>query len=341
MIGVLIVPTGIGCEIGGHAGNANPVAKLLAKCCDKLITHPNVVNASDINEMTENTLYVEGSMLDEFLKGEVRLIETRTQNKILVAVNKPARGDTINAVSAARATISINAEIVELEKPLRMVATMEDGGASGHLEGHNDLVRQVDFLDFDALAIHTKIEVPNDVALRYYKKGGINPWGGVEAMLSKYVSKALLKPVAHAPLESVTKEDGELFDVGMEPVDPRIAPEAISLCYLHCVLKGLNRAPQITSFESHHQALSFLDVDFMVSPYGCWGIPHKACTEHKIPIITVMENMPERTIGTPQYDSNIITVKNYWEAAGVIMAMQAGIHPSSVRRPLEKTHIIN
>jgi len=26
---VLIVPTGIGCEIGGHAGDANPVAKLM------------------------------------------------------------------------------------------------------------------------------------------------------------------------------------------------------------------------------------------------------------------------------------------------------------------------
>ncbi len=72
----LIVPTGIGCEIGGHAGDANPVAKLIGKCCDKLITHPNVVNASDINEMPENTLYVEGSILNRFLRGELYLQET-------------------------------------------------------------------------------------------------------------------------------------------------------------------------------------------------------------------------------------------------------------------------
>lgn len=26
---VLIIPTGVGCEIGGHAGDANPVAKLM------------------------------------------------------------------------------------------------------------------------------------------------------------------------------------------------------------------------------------------------------------------------------------------------------------------------
>ncbi len=30
----LLVPTGIGAEIGGHAGDANPVAKLIGACCD-------------------------------------------------------------------------------------------------------------------------------------------------------------------------------------------------------------------------------------------------------------------------------------------------------------------
>ncbi len=59
---VMIVPTGIGAEIGGHAGDAAPTARLLAGACDTLITHPNVVNASDINELPENGLYVEGSV---------------------------------------------------------------------------------------------------------------------------------------------------------------------------------------------------------------------------------------------------------------------------------------
>ena len=72
---VLIIPTGVGAEIGGHAGDGNPVAKLLAAVCDKLILHPNVVNASDINEMPENCLYVEGSMLDRFLREEICLKE--------------------------------------------------------------------------------------------------------------------------------------------------------------------------------------------------------------------------------------------------------------------------
>ena len=51
---VFLVPTGINATIGGHAGDAGPVARLLASVCDTLILHPNVVNASDINEMPEN-----------------------------------------------------------------------------------------------------------------------------------------------------------------------------------------------------------------------------------------------------------------------------------------------
>ena len=43
---VLLVPTGIGASIGGHAGDATPVARLLGAVCDTLVTHPNVVNAS-------------------------------------------------------------------------------------------------------------------------------------------------------------------------------------------------------------------------------------------------------------------------------------------------------
>ena len=55
----LLVPTGVGSEIGGHAGDAGPVTRLFGAICDTVITHPNVVNASDINELPENGLYVE------------------------------------------------------------------------------------------------------------------------------------------------------------------------------------------------------------------------------------------------------------------------------------------
>ncbi len=327
---VLIVPTGIGAEIGGHAGDANPVCKLLAAVSDTLITHPNVVNASDINEMPDNVLYVEGSILDRFLAGEIHLKQPH-QNRILVVTNRPVRNDTVNAVAAARATIGVDATILELAKPLRMVGGFLNGQATGLVEGWQDLVTQVKDCEFDALAMHTPIEVPRDVALAYFRQGGVNPWGGVEAIASRLVAKSLNKPVAHAPLENTQPDDVELYGIISEVVDPRMAAEAISFCYLHSVLKGLNRAPRIAT-----SGLSVEDVDAMVSPDGCFGPAHQACLETGIPVLIVRENatiLPELT------DAAFIYVQNYWEAAGVLTCMRAGIHRDSVRRPLKLTAI--
>lgn len=334
MIGVIIVPTGLEAQIGGHAGDANPVAKLIASCCNKLIIHPNVVNASDINEMPENCLYVEGSILDRFLESDHSLLEVK-QNKILIVVNSPVREDTINAVSAARVTIGIDAEILELKTPLVMKPQIIDGVATGEVEGYQELARQVNNYDFDALAIHTPIGVPRNMQLHYYRNGGVNPWGGVEAKASKLIATLIDKPVAHAPLESVEYEDEELYQIHQTVVDPRMAPEAISFCYLHSVLKGLHKAPRISDYN-HPNALRNLEVDFMISPYGCWGRPHIACQKKKIPIIIVKENKCLQNFHEIN-EFGVIIVNNYWEAAGLVMCMQAGVHRDSVRRPIKQT----
>ncbi len=313
---ILIIPTGIGCKIGGHSGDANPVAKLLASCCDDLIVHPNVVNAADINEMTSNTLYVEGSILDRFLAGKFCLKKVY-HNKILLAVNKPLTVPTRNAVSAAKHTIGVDIEIVELDSPLTMKATKNsDGSATGIVKGVHSLATQISKLNFDVLALHTPIEVDRDVALAYYKNGGINPWGGVEAKCSRLIANILNLPVAHAPLETCF-DDTELYDTGIDTITPpRIAAEAISFCYLQCVLKGLNTAPRISNY-----GISVEDIDFLISPHGCFGPPHQACLDRNIPIITVLENT---TIYNHDYES--IKVKNYLEAAGVIMSYKAGVN---------------
>lgn len=119
---VMIIPTGIGAEIGGHAGDGTAAARLLASVSDILIVHPNVVNASDINEMTSNMWYVEGSILDRFLSNEVNLKPVKV-NKILVATNPPIDHNLVNSVSAARATLGLDASIVVLNTPLRMIAS--------------------------------------------------------------------------------------------------------------------------------------------------------------------------------------------------------------------------
>jgi len=342
MICVLIIPTGVGLAIGGNAGDANPVAKLIGACCDKLILHPNVVNASDINEMPENAVYVEGSMLDRFLRQEIELKEV-LRNKVLVVANLPLRSDTINAVSAARATIGLEASVLELNTPLEMIAEMhEDGHAGGIVRGWKELIEQVAPFDFDALAVHTPITVPRETGLNYYKKGGVNPWGGVEAIASKLIANELNKPVAHAPVESFNIDDQqEVYDL---VVDPRIASESLSSCYLHCVLKGLHKAPRISDHcPGYGRRIAAQEVDFMVSPFGLWGPPHEACAALDIPIIFVNENKPAKGLAKEIPEGKyprIFQVENYIEAAGLIMAHEAGIDPLSVRRPLANTIII-
>ncbi len=325
---VMIVPTGIGCEIGGHAGDATPAARLLGSVCDKLILHPNVVNASDINEMPTNSLYVEGSILDRFLEGKIELKEVR-QNKILVVVNKPVNPGTINTVSGARATLGINAEIVELDTLLAMESFIKDGIATGEYSGVDELIEQVSEYKFDALAVASEISFDQEIAFDYFRKGGINPWGGIEAKTSRAIANKLNKPVAHAPFEEYKVGSISSFN---EVTDPRKAAEAAAGDFLFCVLKGLHKAPRIGT------GLSVNDIDVMVSPYGCWGRPHKACEKAGIPIIIVTEN---KTICDFPYGEHCpIWAKNYLEAAGVISAMKAGITIESVRRPLKETKVI-
>ncbi len=330
---VLIVPTGIGCEIGGHAGDAQPVAKLIGACCDHLITHPNVVNASDINEMPENTWYVEGSCLDKFLSGKAYL-QPVYQNKILMAVHK-ADWQSINAVNAARASIGVDAEMIELTTPLRLVATMKNGIATGEVHGWKELVQQVKMLDFDALGIATPIEIAPETLKDYFIHGGVNPVGGVEAVASKLISGALGgKPVAHGPVDYSLPEFKEV-------VDPRMSVEMVTENFVHCIMKGLNDAPKLVKKKRTRGTLGVEDIDIMISPYGCWGTPHYECYSKDIPVMVVKENYSVLHDPYPtHHPRNLIFVENYLEAAGHLMAMKAGVHPSTVRRPLEQTKVL-
>ncbi len=332
---VMIIPTGIGCEIGGHAGDATPAARLLGSVSNKLILHPNVVNASDINEMPENALYVEGSILDRFLEGQLELEEVRS-NKILVVVNKPVRNETINAVNAAIETLGIEAEIVELNTELEMIGyTGEDGNATGAVSGWQELIDQIYQLDFDALAIASLIKVDRLVAKEYWKNGGVNPWGGIEAITSKLIASALNCPVAHAPIQPVEVIEEERRGEYDFVCDPRAAAEFVSNCFLFCVLKGLARAPRIG------KGLGVKDVDVLVSPFGCWGRPHLACYKAGIPIIVVRENTTiyKKEVCGEHRGGKVIYVENYHEAAGIIAGMNIGLTKESVRRPLERVKV--
>lgn len=328
---VFIVPTGIGAEIGGHSGDATPAAKLIASLCDKLFIHPNVVNASDINEMTENMLYVEGSILDRFLEGEIGLEEVKG-NKILLVVNE-ILPEIVNAVSAARVTIGADIRILKLKLPLAMTAFVNNNGqATGVIRNIDEAIEQVKLHDFDVLVVNTPIKTDDDQTMDYLtREGGTNIWGGIEAKLSKIMSKELDKPVFHSPVEN-----SEIFKTFNKIVDPRKAAELVSVCYLHCCLKGAHVAPKISSISKVGPIIKGrfywnTDIDFLVSPIGVWGRPHEACANARISIIAVEEN---KTVLEDKMPKSVIVVKNYLEVAGVISAKKAGVDLPSVRRPL-------
>ena len=347
---VYVVPTGIGAEVGGHAGDATPAAQLLASCCDRLITHPNVVNASDINEMPANAHYVEGSVLCRLLMGTVGL-ETVRANRVIVVFDSQA--DTmienlvLNTVDAARTTYGLNCTgIYKLDPPLELTAS---SSASGRAVGSGrGIDRLFDLLeetadDYDAVAISSLIGVPDGFHEKYFSSGGtmINPWGGIEAMLTHAVSHCFNVPSAHAPM----MESREILNEDPGRVDPRMAAEAISSSFLQCVLKGLKQSPRIVVGPDRMAAsgvLTVRDVSCLVIPEGCIGLPTLAALEQGIPVIAVREGsglMAGELSTLPWRDHQLFTAENYWEAAGILSALRAGIAPGSVRRPFNRLEV--
>jgi hypothetical protein len=347
---VMIVPTGIGAEIGGHAGDATPAARLLAGVCDKLIIHPNVVNASDINEMPENGLYVEGSVISRLLMGNIGLQEVRA-NRVLLVIDehedKEVTELAINAASAARATLGLDCPgVVKMNPPIYMKAEYSASGcAVGTVDG---LQRLLEVLcrrrsEFDAVALASKIDISEEIRSEYFYSGGeiINPWGGVEAMLTHSISLLANVPSAHAPMAENMEEANSLFGI----VDPRMSPEAVSSCFLHCVLKGLYKSPKIiTSIKhfSHSSVLTASDISCLVIPDGCVGLPTLAALEQGITVIAVRENrnrMKNDLEKLPFAPGKLFIVENYLEAVGVMTALKTGVAVSAVRRPLTETMV--
>jgi hypothetical protein len=169
----------------------------------------------------------------------------------------------------------------------------------------------------------------------------INPWGGVEAMLTHALSLLYEIPTAHSPM--MESHEVANFDLGL--VEPRLAAEAVSLTFLQCMLKGLHRSPRlITDPQSMREAgvLTAADISCLVIPDKCVGLPTLAALEQGIPVIAVRENgnlMRNDLRSLPWKPGQLHVVENYWEAVGVMTALKAGIAPDALRRPLAPTRI--
>ncbi len=140
-------------------------------------------------------------------------------------------------------------------------------------------------------------------------------------------------------------QDLEELNTFFGVVDPRMSAEAVSTCFLHCVLKGLHRSPRIITDRmlfTHPEILTAADVSCLVIPDGCVGLPTLAALEQGIVVIAVRENrnrMKNDLTQLPFAPGKLFIVENYLEAVGIMTALKAGVTPSSVRRPLEETKV--
>ncbi len=218
-------------------------------------------------------------------------------------------------------------------------AYAQSGRAAGSGRGIErlfDLLRETRD-SYDAVAISSLITVPDGYHDRYFDSGGemINPWGGVEAMLTHAVSHVFDVPSAHAPM----MESRDILFADPGRVDPRMAAEAISSSFLQCVLKGLKQSPRIVmdSVEMRQaEVMTAENISCLILPDGCIGLPTLAALEQGIPVIAIREGrgvMRNDLTILPWRPGQLFIVENYWEAAGVLSALRAGITPASVRRP--------
>ena len=80
-----------------------------------------------------------------------------------------------------------------------------------------------------------------------------------------------------------------------------------------------------------------MDVNCLVIPDGCVGLPVLAALEQGIPVIAVKENrniMKSKLDDYPFEGGKLIRVNNYLEFAAVIQALRAGVSIDSLRRPI-------
>jgi len=342
---VQIVPTGVRCEIGGFAGDACPATNLLAAAADVVITHPNAVNASDINEMASNVLYVEGKSLDDFLLGHLGLVPTRS-NRIGTFVDPTGKAyldEVVHTLNAARAVAGIdcaNYTVGASEIGARTVWS-QTGCAVGTVLNPIAILESVQqLLDNGAHAIGGVSVIHGVTAAEFsqHLSGQIpNPSGGVEAIITHLISKVFRVPTAHAPLPyyADVKERGTH--------NPRASAEFISTPHYLCVLKGLAKAPRLVPVERLDHVAAHLvtlnAVGAVVMPASCLGgIPALAAEYSDIPLIAVEENQTLLSVTNDEMQMrNVIHVKSYLEAAGVILALKQGLSLESLRRPIARS----
>lgn len=307
-LGVFIVPTGVGASVGGYAGDASVWARRFSEKA-RLIVNPNVVNAGGFSGINDNMFYVEGYSLDDFFKGNVNL-QPSLNNKIGIVFDRAIPQDvlnihinTMNAVKTVYGVDIIGYEITE--QPVGVGFSLDESGVSaGSVLNEKTLLiaaRKLLEKGAEAVAIVCMFEDPEDMNEDYASGVGTDPVGGVEAILSHYISKELKVPCAHSPAFAD-------YSISSEVVNPKASSEYITPTFLPCILLGLANAPKLTNSGG----ISVNDVDFLVMPYDSLGsIPVFEALKRNIPVYAVKENTTALNVTKGKISDSIIEVEGY------------------------------
>ena len=281
------MPTGVGASVGGFAGDASRFAAKFAEHFN-LIVNPNVVNAGCFSGITNNMLYVEGFAIDEFFKGNISLVPKKN-NKIGVLFDKAIPNNVlnvhINTINAAKIVYGLDIiEPVITDDNVGVYFENKGNYSAGGLSNPETLLRAAKKLisnGAEAIAVVCRFEADDPDDSQNYSSGiGVDPIGGVEAIISHYITRELLVPCAHSPA----------FDdisISTDIVDPRCSAEYITPTFLPCILIGLSNAPLISKNEGY----SINDLKFLAMPYNSLGsIPVFESFKRNIPVYAVQQN---------------------------------------------------
>ncbi len=307
-LGAFIVPTGIGASIGGYAGDASPYAARFSEV-SKLIVNPNVVNAGCFSGINKNMFYVEGYSIDEFFKGNLRLIPS-VKNKIGVVFDKAIPQDVlnihINTMNAVKCVYGIDIpHWVITDDEVGVDFALEDSGIStGSVKNIETLLsasKELINRGCNAIALVCLFDEPEDDNPQYSQGIGTDPVGGVEAVLSHYISKELKVPCAHSPAFAD-------YNIYPDLVDGRAASEYITPTFLPCILLGLSNAPLLSSKEG----ISVSELDYLVMPYDALGSASVfEAVKRGIKVFAVKENVTALNITSEKISKSIIEMPDY------------------------------
>ena len=346
---LLIVPTGIGASVGGYAGDALPVARAIAGVCDRLITHPNVLNGAQLYWRDPKISYVEGYGLDKFAAGDWGLRPVH-QNRVGLILDRGIEDELrlrhIQAAEATRATLGLSlTDYIITDAPLNVeIRTAASGASWGTIGNPGSLLRAAEALiaqaASEAIAIVARFPDEDDEALANYRQGkGVDPIAGAEAVISHLVVRQFQLPAAHAPALSPLRADPD--------VSPRAAAEELGYTFLPCVLVGLSGAPQFLttglgrSSSSQPTDMWRDSVDAVLIPAtACGGSAILSLCDTRTQIIAVGNNRTQMQVPPESLGIRALHVNSYLEALGVLVAHRAGIDPASLHPEISPLHFL-